>query len=354
MNHTEVVGAGGRPRPHAPGDRGRATLRRLAALATGLVLLVVLASAAVRLGSVTLSWHQFWHALFHSTGTDDDVIVRDLRLPEVLVAVEVGAALAVAGGLMQGLTRNPLADPGILGVNAGASLFVVLAIAVLGLQLPSQFEWFALPGAAFGTGLSLVLALVGRGRPTPLKLTLAGVINASILGAGTAMVIFLSPAIAQSYSLWVGGSVDGRTMSVVYATAPLIATGLLLAVGLGQALNGLSLGEEVARGLGQRVGRTRLLATVAAVLLAGGSVAAAGPIGFIGLAVPNAVRRLTGHDYRWVLPLSAVYGAVFLVAVDLASRYVLRPQQIPTGIAVSAIGGPLFIWIVARRQLVRL
>jgi iron complex transport system permease protein len=320
----------------------------------GLGLLVVVSVAGVRLGAVTLSWHEFWHAFFHYTGTDDDLIVRDLRLPEVLVAVEVGAALAVAGGLMQGLTRNPLADPGILGINAGASLFVVLAIALLGLEVPSQFEWFALPGAAFGTALSLVLAMVGRGRPTPLKLTLAGVINGSILGAATAMVVFLSPSISESYQLWGAGDVDGRSMSVVYATAPIIVVGLLVAIPLGQALNGLTLGEEMARALGQRVGRTRALASLAAVLLAGGAVAAAGPVAFVGLAAPTAVRRLVGNDYRWVLPLAGVYGAVFVVAVDLASRYLFRPEQIPTGIAISVIGAPMFIYLVSRRRLVRL
>lgn len=323
-------------------------------MVVGLAALVVVSVAGVRLGSVSLSWHQFTHAIFGYSGTTDDVIVRDLRVPEVLVAIEVGAALAVAGGLIQGLTRNPLGDPGILGINAGASLFVVLAIAVLGLEVPSQFGWFAIPGAAFGTGLSLLLALVGRGRPTPLKLTLAGVVNGSILGTVTAMVIFLSPRIASSYTLWLGGDVDGHPMSVVYVTGPVILVGLLVAMPLGQALNGLSLGEEMARGLGQRVAWTRALAMLGAVLLAGGSVAAAGPLGFVGLAVPNAVRKVVGHDYRWVLPLSAVYGALFLVAVDLTARYALRPQQIPTGIAVSVIGAPVFIYMVSRRRLVRL
>jgi iron complex transport system permease protein len=313
--------------------RTRRRIGRLVALVLGPPALVFVSAAAVRFGAAGLSWQEFFHAYLHYSGTDDDLIVRQLRGPRVLVAIEVGAALAVAGALMQGLTRNPLADSGILGINAGAALFVVIGIAEFGATKPNQFVWFAFPGAALGTGLSLSLALLGRGKTTPLKLTLAGVITGAILGAATEMVVFLNPVIGGAYRFWAVGDVGGRTMSVVKATAPVIVVGLALGIVLGRALNGLSLGEEMARGLGQHVGRTRFGASLAAVLLAGAAVAAAGPIAFVGLAAPNAVRALVGNDYRWI------------------ARIILRPEEIETGIAISFVGAPIFLYLVTRRRI---
>lgn len=326
----------------------------MAALVVGAGAVVFVSALGVRFGAVGLSWRQFFHAFFHYTGSDNDLIVRDLRGPRVLVADEVGAALAVAGALMQGLTRNPLADSGILGINSGAALFVVIGIGLFGAAAPAEFVWFAFPGAALGTALSLSLGLLGKGKATPVKLTLAGVITASILGAATQLAVFLSPAVAGQYVFWAVGDVGGRPMSVVYATAPVVLVGLLIAIPLGRALNGLSLGEDVARGLGQRIVRARIAASLASVLLAGAAVAAAGPIAFVGLAVPNAVRTLVGNDYRWILPLSAVFGALFVVGIDLIARIILRPEEIQAGIAISAVGAPIFLYIVTRRRLVRL
>ena len=317
----------------------------------GVAALAVASIASARFGAAGISWHAVFHAYLHDTGSDDDVIVRDLRGPEILVAIEVGAALAAAGALMQGLTRNPLADTGILGINAGAALFVIIGIAEFGVTSPEELAWFAFPGAALGTGLAFSLAVVGRGRATPLKLTLAGVITGAILGGFTQLVLFLHPQIAQNYIFWASGDVNGRTMQVVYDTGPVVAVGIAAAILLGPALNGLSLGEDVARSLGQRVERTRLGATLATVLLAGAAVAAAGPMAFVGLAAANIVRSLIGNDYRWILPLSAVYGAAFVVTADLVGRVILRPEELETGIAVSIIGAPIMIYLVSRRRL---
>ncbi|MEJ1960996.1 MAG: iron ABC transporter permease [Gammaproteobacteria bacterium] len=328
-----------------------ATLTRVSALVAGLTALLLVSVAALQFGAVELHWHAIFDAYLNYSGSRSDVIVRDLRAPGLFVAVEVGAALAVAGGLMQGVTRNPLADPGILGVNAGAAMSTVVAIGIFHVSAPEKLVWYAFPGAVLGTVLSFSLALAARGRMTPLKLTLAGVITASMLGAATALVVLLNPSVGDNLRFWFLGDVNGRSMHVVLATAPFVVVGLVVAVMLGRSLNALSLGEDTARSLGQNVTRIRITSSAAAVLLAGGAVAAAGPIGFVGLAVPNGVRLLVGNDYRWILPLSAIYGAAFGVAVNLAARVVLRPETIETGVAIALIGTPIFLVLVSRRQL---
>lgn len=324
----------------------------MVAVVGGLVALVVLCVVALRVGAFPITWHEFFHAFLHGTGTYTDQILLDQRAPEVLLAVLVGAALAVAGAVMQGLSHNPLADAGILGITQGASLFVVVGMAYGGAASYVSFVWWALPGAFLGVMFGYGLMLAGRGRVTPLKMTLAGVITGSILGSITEIIVFLNPQLQLSYVFWATGDVDGRNMAVVYATGPFILVGVFIAVPLGRALNGLGLGEDVARALGQRVERTRAACLVATVLLAGAAVAAAGPIGFIGLAAPTCVRTMIGNDYRWILPLSAVYGAVFLVVADIISRVVWAPFVIPSGLVMAVIGVPVFMFLVSRAKLV--
>lgn len=322
------------------------------AVIAGLGGLLLAVGFGVRYGALPIGWHAFFHAFLHDTHSYDDEVVRDQRAPEVLLAVTVGAALAVAGAVMQGLSRNPLADAGILGITPGASLAVVIGMAYFSAASYVSFVLWALPGALVGVLVGYGIALTGPGRPTPLKLTLAGVITGSLLGAGTEIIVFLHPQLQLSYVFWATGDVDGRNMPVVYATAPFIAAGLLIAMPLGRALNGLSLGDDLARTLGQHVERTRLAVLIATVLLAGASVAAAGPIGFIGLAAPTCVRALVGNDYRWIIPLAAVYGAIFLVVADILSRVVMAPTVIPSGLVVSILGVPFFVVMVSRRRLV--
>lgn len=332
----------------ASGAVGHATL-----LILSIVILLVAALVSVRVGAAGMSWHDFFAAYVHNRGTTNDLIVRQLRGPRMAIAIEVGMALAVAGALIQGLTRNPLADPGILGINSGAALFVVFAIAVFGAKTPNQYVWFAFPGAAIGTGLSFSLAAVGRGRPSTVKLTLAGVVTGGILSAVTGIAIYLSPAVASDYRFWAIGDVGGRNATVVHAVTPFIIMGLLIGLPMGRALNNLGLGEDIARSLGQRIDWTRAQAILAVLLLAGSSVAAAGPIAFVGLVVPNAIRLLVGNDYRWTLPLSATIGATFLLGCDILARVLFRPVEIETGLVVSVIGAPIFIVLVTRRRMTR-
>jgi iron complex transport system permease protein len=320
----------------------------LTTLLVGVVVMVVSVPVGLRFGAAHITFADIYHAFFHYDGRYTDVVVRQLREPEVFVGIEVGAALAVAGALMQGLTRNPLADSGILGINSGASFFVVLGITLFGVRSPLDFVFFALPGAAFGVALGSVVALAGRGQVTPLKLTLGGVITGLILSAGTQIVSAVNPVLTNQYGYWTAGSIEGAYMGTVNATWPFVVVGLVMTIPLGKALNGLSLGEDMARALGQHVGRTRAGVIAATVLLAGAATAAVGPIAFIGFAVAHMVRGVVGNDYRWLLPLCAVFGADMVVVADIVGRVIIRPSVIPATEVISIVGGLFFLISVCR------
>jgi iron complex transport system permease protein len=257
----------------------------------------------------------------------------------------------MAGALIQGHTRNPLADPGLLGVNAGAGFLVVIAIYLLGVTSPLGYVWFALVGA-FAAGVFVFTAgSAGRGGPTPVTLALAGAAVTALLTALTSAVILLDVDTLDAYRFWVVGSLAGRDLEVAAQVWWLLATGAALALSSAPALNALSLGEDVARSLGYSVGRTRLIGIVAITLLAGTATAMCGPIAFLGLVVPHVVRSLTGPDYRWLLPCSAVAGAVLLILADVIGRVVVRPGELQVGIVLALVGGPFFIALVRRRAL---
>jgi iron complex transport system permease protein len=291
--------------------------RRVAVMfvSAGLAMFAVLLS--LRVGSLPVSWHDTLTALFHYPGahaTHEQGVVRILRVPRTVLGVAVGMAFAVAGALMQGLTRNPLADSGLLGINSGAELAVSLAI-VWQVSTVGRV-WLSLVGAAAAGAVVYALGSVGGGA-TPIKLALAGAILATFVGSITSAlsVMYGSVARAASYGLLGGGSIS---LHGFWQVAPYLAVGLLLALGSGKALNGLSLGEEVARSLGQRVGVTRALVSASVVLLAGGAVALAGPIAFLGLIAPHVARRLMGPDYRWIIP--ATLGAPCFVFLARSKR----------------------------------
>jgi iron complex transport system permease protein len=320
-------------------------------LVLSLIALLICVLLSLRIGAASLSTAQVWHALTDYHGTVSDIIVRKLREPRTFVGLGVGASLAVAGALMQAITRNPLADPGILGVNSGAALTVVLTIFVFGESDPNQYVWAALPGAFIAAVLVYALGSAGRDGATPMKLVLAGAVVGSFVGSITATVVFLNGAAQQQLLLWSVGTIAGHTMHTVRTVAPFLVVGLLLAMFSARSLNVLSLGEETAQSLGLRVTLVRTVIILAIVLLAGGAVAEAGPIAFIGLAVPNAVRAIVGPDYRWIIPLSAVLGPVLLLIADILGRVVLPPAEVPTGIMVALIGGPVFLMLARRKRL---
>jgi len=284
-------------------------------------------------------------------GSNDHLIIRSLRVPRTLVGLGVGVALGLSGAVMQGVTRNPLAGPGILGVNAGASLAVVIAIYTFGIGNLSVYVWFAFVGAAVASVVVYGLGSLGRDGATPMKLVLAGAAVSALLGALTTAVLLLDVARLDQFRFWVAGSLAGRDAGIAVQVAPFLIVGGVLALGSGRSLNTLSLGDDVARSLGASVGLARAAGALAVILLTGAAVAAAGPIGFVGLTVPHIARAITGPDYRWVLPYSAVLAPILLLGADIVGRVVARPGELQVGIVTALVGAPFFIALVRRRKL---
>lgn len=317
---------------------------------SGFVLLAI-AFASLALGSVELEPATVIRAFTAFDGSNGHLIVLELRLPRTLVGVAVGAALGLAGTVMQGVTRNPLAEPGILGVNAGAALAVVVAIALLGIADPGGYVWFALLGASAASVAVYALGMIGRGGSAPLRLALAGAVLAALLASLTSAVLVLDANTLDQFRFWAVGSIAGRDLGVLADVLPFVVVGSTLALVSGRQLNALSLGDDVARSLGQRTGLVRLGMAAAVVLLAGGAVAAAGPIAFVGLAVPHAARTIVGPDYRWILPYAALLGPSLLLAADIAGRILARPGEVQVGIMTALVGAPVLIWLVRQRRL---
>jgi iron complex transport system permease protein len=326
----------------------------MAGLLAALVLLAAASVASIAVGSVHVSLGDVLEAVVDPQGTDEHVIVRDVRVPRTLVGIAVGAALGVAGALLQGMTRNPLADPGILGFEAGAAFAVVVAIFLLGVSSIAGYVWFALAGAAVAGGVVYTLGASGGSRAAPVTLALAGAAVTALLTAFTSAVLVLDVRTLDEFRFWVAGSLAGRDLAILAGALPFMAAGLLLALGSGRALNAQALGEDMARSLGQRVGRARAGAAAGSVLLSGAAVAVAGPVGFIGLTVPHAARAIAGPDYRWVTPYSAVLGAVLILLADVIGRVIAPPSEVPVGIVMAVVGVPAFIALVRRRRLAEL
>ncbi|MCS7476754.1 FecCD family ABC transporter permease [Umezawaea endophytica] len=274
------------------------------------------------------------------------------RVPRTVLAVLVGASLGVAGVVMQGVTRNPLADPGILGVNTGASLAVVTGMVSFGLVGATSHIWVAILGAATAAVFVYAIGSLGRGGPTPLKLALAGSVTSAALGSLISAVVLARNDISETFRSWYVGGVGGASFDRISLVLPFLVVGTVLCLATARGLNSLALGDDLAAGLGERVALIRLGASVGAVVLCGAATAVAGPIGFVGLVVPHLCRLLIGVDHRWLLPFSALGGAVLLTSADVVGRLVTRPEEIDVGIITALVGAPFFIWIV-RRQKVR-
>jgi iron complex transport system permease protein len=296
-------------------------------------------------------WDAIWH---YDPSLNDHLIVRSLRVPRTVLGLAVGAALGLAGAVMQGVTRNPLADPGILGIEAGASLAVVIGIYAFGIGSLAGYVWFAFAGAAAASVVVYTLGSMGRGGATPVKLALAGAALASLLGSFTSAILLTDLATLDQFRFWVVGSLAGRGGDIAVQVLPFLAVGTILALGSARSLNALALGDDVARSLGQRVHAARAVAALAVVILCGAAVAAAGPIAFVGLTIPHVARALCGPDYRWVLPWSMVLAPVLLLGADIIGRLVARPGELQVGIVTALVGAPFFIALVRRRRLAEL
>lgn len=274
------------------------------------------------------------------------------RIPRTVLAIIAGAALALSGALMQAITRNPIADPGILGVNTGAALAVVCGIAFFGITSPFEYLWLALGGAILTAVFVYNVGSVGPGGSTPIKLALAGAATTAALGSLVSAVLLPRVAAMDTFRFWQVGGVAGADWSTMAVVAPLLVVGTLIALLCAPALNALALGDDVAVGLGVRIGRTRLLAAAAGVVLCAAVTAVAGPIAFVGLMVPHVVRMLIGPDQRWMLPLSAVGGAILLLLADTIGRLIGYPGETEAGILTAFVGAPVLV-IIARRTRMR-
>ncbi|MFF0094071.1 FecCD family ABC transporter permease [Streptomyces canus] len=334
----------------APAPPTRRAIRVLGLLAS-VVILVLVAMASIAVGAKGLSVGQVWHGLFQDTGTYGDVVVAD-RLSRTVLGLLAGAALGLSGAVLQALTRNPLADPGLLGINAGASAAVVTAITFFGVTSLSGYVWFAFLGAA-AVG-ALVWFLGGSRGATPVRLALAGTaISAALYGYLQAVMITDDQAL-NKMRFWTVGSLSSANNSTILQVLPFLAAGSLLALALARPLNAMEMGDDTAKALGANLNRTRALAMLSATVLCGAATAACGPIVFVGLMVPHIVRSFTGPDLRWILPYATILSPVLLLGSDVVGRLVARPAELQVGIVTAIIGGPVFIFLVRRRRTAQL
>ncbi|MGY0233769.1 FecCD family ABC transporter permease [Longispora urticae] len=327
---------------------------RAVGLLVAVCFLGTLCLLSLWVGSRHLAVGTTWDLLWDPDDSTEAAIVHGVRVPRTVLAVAVGAALGLSGALMQALTRNPLADPGLLGVNMGSATAVVVAIAFLQITSVAGYVWFAFAGAALATVLVYGLGSAGRSGATPERLVLAGAAVTAALGAFNMAVLLLFPAAFNKFRFWDVGSLTGRKMDLVYTVGPFLFFGTVLALGLARSLNALSLGDDAGRALGAKVGRTRVLGAVSVTLLCGAATATAGPIGFVGLTVPHVARMIVGADQRWVLAYSMVLAPVLLLGADIVGRVVIAPGELQVGIVTALIGGPVFLALCRRRKLARL
>ncbi|WP_370882560.1 FecCD family ABC transporter permease [Kineosporia succinea] len=320
-----------------------------------LVVLVVAITLSLAVGSGSVPLSDVWNGLFSPDRTvEGQLIMQELRIPRTAAGLFAGAALGLAGAVIQGVTRNPLADPGLLGINAGASAAVVFAISALGITAADGYIWFGFIGAAVAATVVYGVGSLGREGATPVKLALAGQATSAALLALTTAILLQDTRTYDLYRFWQVGSLIGRDSAVIWQAAPFIGIGVLVALTLGSQLNALALGDDVARGLGQKVGLIRLVSAATVVLLTGAATVVAGPISFVGLVVPHAVRMLSGADYRWVLPQSMLLGPSLLLVSDVIGRLIARPGELQVGIVTAMVGAIPFIVLVRRRKLAEL
>ncbi|TQN31116.1 iron complex transport system permease protein [Haloactinospora alba] len=328
--------------------------RQAVLLLPAIALLALTALASVSLGSRMLPPGEVLGALFSTDTSEASTIVQSLRLPRTLLGILVGTALAVAGVLIQSLTRNPIADPGLLGITHGAACAVVASIYLAGLASVSQYVWLAIAGSLLVSMAVFALASGGTRGPTPVTLVLAGAAMTALMYGLTSAIVLLDKQSLEVYRFWRIGSLAARPADVIWQVLPFLLIGLVLAAALTRSMNTLALGDDVATALGQRIRLIRATGVLAVALLTGGAVAAAGPIGFIGLMTPHIARAVTGPDHRWLTVYAAFIGAVVILLADIAGRLVTSSGEIEVGIILAVLGAPFFIMLIRRQKLISL
>ncbi|WP_252501603.1 iron ABC transporter permease [Sporosarcina sp. Marseille-Q4943] len=318
-------------------------------LAVGIVLLMASFLSSIAFGQTPISFNTAIEAFFnfdeHST---EHIIIATTRVSRAVIATVIGASLAIAGALMQALTRNPLASPSIFGINSGAVFFVVLAVTFFSFSSLTQYMWIAFLGAGIAAIMVYLLGSFGRDGLSPIKIVLAGAAITALFVSLTQGLLVINGQNLEGVLFWLAGSVAGRTLDMLEPILPFMIGGWVVALLLGRSVNILASGDDVAKGLGQRTVLVKTVMAIVIIVLAGGSVAVGGSIGFVGLITPHIVRGLVGFDYRWVLPYCALYGASLLLLADIAARFIMMPQEVPIGVMTAIIGTPFFIYIARK------
>ncbi|WP_025028639.1 FecCD family ABC transporter permease [Caldalkalibacillus mannanilyticus] len=324
---------------------------KLLTLLAGFVFFCASLLVSILKGYHTFSFSLLWESIFYYNASTEHILIRTVRMPAAFIAATVGASLAIAGALMQVLTKNPLASPSLFGINSGAVLFIVLCLSVFKLDLAlKDMTLIAFLGAGVTALFVLALGSLGNGGSLPLKLTLAGAAVSAFASSITSGIMLLYNQTLSEALFWLVGSVSGRKMEHLITVIPYILIGWMIAFVLAKSLNVMGMGDDIARGLGQRIWLIKGMTILVVILLAGGSVALAGPIAFIGLIVPHLCRYLVGNDHIWVIPYSAVAGAALLVSADTVSRFILMPKEVPVGVTTALLGVPFLIYIARRRN----
>ncbi|MED0660162.1 FecCD family ABC transporter permease [Bacillus smithii] len=322
---------------------------RLVGLIGGIIVLTICIGLSIILGYTDTNVRAVIDTFQHFSGSNTQLVIKNVRLPRALIGASVGGCLAVAGALMQALTKNPLASPDIMGVNAGAGLFIVVAVIFFSVSSLHSFTWIAFLGAAIASFIVYCLGSLGKDGLTPMKMTLAGAAIAAMFGSLTQGLLVINESSLDQVLFWLAGSVQGRKLEILFAVLPYMIFALACSFLLGKQINILVMGEKLAKGLGQRTGMVKLLMSLMVVLLAGGAVAVAGPISFVGVMIPHVARWLVGNDHRWVLPYCSVLGGIFLIIADIGARYILMPEEVPVGVLTAFIGVPFFIYIARKK-----
>jgi iron complex transport system permease protein len=323
------------------------SIQNITALLFALLLLCLMMALSLTLGEKSLSLSTVISALNGECRGADCVIVTDARLPRTLAGLLAGMALGLSGALMQILTRNPLADPGILGVNAGAAFAVVIGIAFFGATDISSYLWFAFSGALLATLLVAMIGALGRGRLDPVRLTLAGVALGAVLEGMASGISLLNPVVYDQLRFWQAGSLDIRNITVIKTVTPPVIFAVVLSLLMTRSLNNLSMGSELATALGTKIMTTQLLGLLAITLLCGSATAAVGPIAFVGLMVPHMARWICRADPRWILPWTLVLTPSLLLTADIAGRFMVT-GELRVSVVVAFIGAPVLIFLVRR------
>lgn len=321
------------------------------AIAAAVVALLVSVLLSLAVGARPIAPSAVLGALLHGGTSESAQVVLELRLPRTLIGLMVGASLALAGTVLQGLTRNPIADPGILGISQGASVGVVLAIAFAGVHTLNGYVWFAFAGAALASVAVYAVASSGRGGATPVKLALGGAAINALLVSVTTAVLTTRAAALDEFRFWQVGALGGRNAEIAAQIWPFLLLGTLLVLSVARGLDALALGDDVAKGLGRRVATVRVVGGIGPTVLTGAGVAAAGPVAFVGLAVPHIARAIVGSDHRWVLPFAALLGPVMLLVSDVVGRILFPPGEIPAGVTTALIGVPFLVAMVRRKAV---